>query len=295
MEVLRFGSSIPGEYWGCCGGNIIQNFKQMPDTPASIQLVEGDSGNGIMEGCELAFLGPTLEDIFWQRLRVSTFGSDDMPNQFFIAVLEDSQMKGEMGRAWLKLLKKAGFEFIRSVDNSVYTGPNLYVPTENSSEPTLCDCGDPDCTFMSEGQTLHLNHIFGLFRNIGGAINEDPFTPPKEWTDLPTVMSETWTFLEPALRQDITKNQQLAHTNIWNETGPTKILRESEVVALGAPVIMAGKRTSLPPQLKAKREETQALVAKSGLGPSDGTQFGLYGQKTLTPPVPVKNEIPIEL
>ena len=44
MEFLRFGSSIPGGYWGCCACCIIQNFKFDPKAKASIQLVSGDSG-----------------------------------------------------------------------------------------------------------------------------------------------------------------------------------------------------------------------------------------------------------
>lgn len=274
MEFLRFGSSIPGEYWGCCAGDIIQNFKQDPDTKASIQLVEGDSGFPLTHGSEGAYLGPTLRDIFWQRLRVSTFGKTDMPNHFFIAVLEDGQLSSGHGKKWLALLKEAGFEFLRTVDNSVYTGPNLL--SVEGSEPTPCDCGDPDCEMMDEDEkSPHKNHLFLLVRNIGGGKIDDPFTPPKAWTDLPNKMSEPWQFLEPALRKDIASNQRLAHTNIWNEHGPTVIMKESEVVAAGAPVIMAGVRTALPVQTKAARDAAKKVLKKEGKipSPSAGTQF----------------------
>ena len=43
MEFLRFGSSIPGSYWGCCAFDIIQNFGAYdPDDPLSIEMVDGE-------------------------------------------------------------------------------------------------------------------------------------------------------------------------------------------------------------------------------------------------------------
>lgn len=235
MECLRFGNNIPGEYHGCCAGDIFQNFNQDPRTPASIQLVCGDSGTALIHGKGAAFLGPTLEDIFWQRLRVSTFGTNDMPNHFFLAVLEESQIaEGAPGRKWLKLLKQAGFEFLRTVDNSVYTGH-----------------------VIGGHRSPHRNYVFGLFRNIGGAKIEDPFCPPKAWTDLPTAAPEQWELLENATtdRLVFVDEQREAHLKIWNDHGPTKIMTETEVVKAGAPVIMAGLRSEFPPQLKDEREE----------------------------------------
>lgn len=263
MEFLRFGSSIPGEYWGCCAGDIIQNFKQDPDTPASIQLVSGDGGGGLTKDNELVFLGPTLRDIFWQRLRVSTFGLSDMPNHFFLAVLEQSQIQGDIGKKWLAILKEAGFEFLRAVDNSVYTGSET-----------------------SEECSPHLNYIFGLFRNIGNGKINNPFQPPKAWTDLPEVIPEPWSFISEG--NDIATKQRNIHLKIWKEHGPTKIMKESEIVAAGAPVIMAGLRTEFPPEFKKVRENKMAKRKNNTLDyhSAAGTQH-IYASKSLKPITPL--------
>lgn len=253
MEFLRFGSSIPGEYWGCCAVDIIQNFKQDPSTKASIQLVSGDGGGGCTVGGELAFLGPTLEDIFWQRLRVSTFGSGDMPNHAFLAVLEESQISGGVGLKWLKLLKQAGFEFIRTIDNSVYTGEKI-----------------------GGNGSAHRNYIFGLFRNIGNGKVKNPFEPPKAWTDLPSVAPEQWDFNEKWGEDliEFAEEQRKKHTEIWNAHGPTVKMKESEIVAAGAPVIMAGLRSEFPPQKKDVRTDKMERRKAMTLPyvPSSGTQ-----------------------
>lgn len=255
MEFNRFGGTIPGEYWGCCAVDIIQNFKQDPDTPASIQLVEGDSGSGMTKNGELAFLGPTLRDIFWNRLRISTFGMNDHPNKAFLAVLEESQLHNGPGKKWLALLKEAGFEFIRRIDNSVYTGS------------TLGGKGSP-----------HTNYLFGLFRNIGNGFIEDPFAPPKAWAELGSVVPEAWEFIRSADAKHISNVSRERHRRIWDAHGPTKILTLSEVEKSGAPVIMAGMRTEFPPEPKSKRDEKLAKRKETNnpFKPSSGTQH-LYG------------------
>lgn len=267
MEFVRFGGTIPGEYWGCCAVDVIQNFKQDPDTKASIQLVEGDGGYGMTKGNELAFLGPTLRDIFWNRLRISTFGMTDHPNKGFLAVLEESQLHNDPGKKWLALLKEAGFEFIRRIDNSVYTGS------------TLGGKGSP-----------HTNYLFGLFRNIGNGLIKDPFTPPKAWTDLPSVAPEACNVFSTGCKaiadydlssfspEEFAEEQRKAHRKIWDAHGPTKILTLSEVEKAGAPVIMAGLRTEFPPETKATRDKKLEARKenKIPLSPSSGTQH-LYG------------------
>lgn len=256
MEFLRFGSSIPGEYWGCCAVDIIQNFKQDPDTKASIQLVSGDGGGGLTKGKEYAFLGPTLRDIFWNRLRISTFGLQDHPNKAFLAVLEESQLHNDPGRKWLALLKEAGFEFIRRLDNSVYTGSSLGGK------------GSP-----------HTNYLFGLFRNIGNGYIENPFEPPKAWTDLsggaPEIFLSDYNAGSKKDMSELADRQRQEHRKIWDEHGPTSILTESEIVAAKAPVIMAGLRTEFPPQKKETREEAMAERKKKNLPyvPMPGTQY----------------------
>lgn len=167
MEFLRFGSSIPGSYWGCCACDIIQNFNVDPDEKANIQLVSGDGGGPLMKGKELAFVGLTYREIFQTRLRIGTFSMRDMPNHAFFAILTQTQCDSDTGKKWLAILKEAGFEFLRAQDNSVYTGENL----ETKHAP-------------------HPNYVFALFRNIGKSAIEDPNKPPAGWDDLPEPKSQ---------------------------------------------------------------------------------------------------------
>jgi hypothetical protein len=242
MEFLRFGSSIPGSYWGCCAMCIIQNFKVDPDAKASIQLVSGDGGGPIMDtkSKEMLFAGPTYRDIFEQRIRIGTFGQADMPNHGFLAILTDWQISNGVGLKWLKILKENGFEFIRTVDNSVYTG----VTGTGYSKP---------------------NYVFGLFRNVTSSKIKDPFTPPKAWTDMEQVVPEAWQSIsDPAA---LAKEQSAKQKALW-DAGKTKLLTESEVVKAGAPVILAGLRSQYPQQEKSVREQLKdAEAAKQGKAP----------------------------
>jgi hypothetical protein len=250
MEFLRFGSSIPGSYWGCCAVDIIQNFKCDPDDKASIQIVAGDSGSSIGD----TFAGPTYRDIFLQRLRVGTFGGDDMPNHAFIAVLTEWQITGGHGLKWLKILKECGFEFIRTVNNSVYTGKTLGKPT-------------------GKNQTND-NHIFMLIRNIGKGGLKDPFTPPKQWQALPSVRKyEMHELIADAFDGAVdgaalmTEQNHKIDTEIWNRIGPAKFLTRQEVITAGAPVVLAGQRSPFPQEFETDRlskqggKVTQSLVA----------------------------------
>lgn len=235
MEFLRFGSSIPGSYWGCCACCIIQNFKVDPDEKASIQLVSGDGGGPILRSREMLFAGPTWRDIFWQRIRTGTFDSRDMPNHAFFAILTDWQVTSGVGAKWLAILKEAGFEFVRSVSNSVYTGKSLAQP---------------------KGKGSNLNYIFALYRNIGSGAPADPFTPPKAWSDLPSVTPEVWEFVQEP--KEFAKKQAAAQREVWDKIGPAKFLTESEIVAAGAPVTMAGLRSEYPQELKSARDAKMA-------------------------------------
>jgi hypothetical protein len=190
FEALRFGSSIPGGYWGCCAGDIFQCFKSDPDEPASIQFVNGDGGEPQTDASgNLLFAGPTNRDVFLARFRDGTFGCGDMPNHFFIAVLTEDQIDGAFGSKWLAILKEHGFEFIRTVANSVYTGKSV------GTEPP-------------EGEGHSLNYVFALFRGIADGAPEDAFTPPKAWTDLPKVRPEFYeTFSSVGHRKEFTRGR----------------------------------------------------------------------------------------
>ncbi len=247
MEFLRFGSSIPGSYWGCCACDIIQNFKVDPDAKASIEIVDGDGGSGMG-----LFAGPTYRDIFEQRIRFGTFYTNDMPNHAFLAILTASQCNGGVGKKWLEILKANGFEFIRTVCNSVYAGASLSNTPGDSSR----------------------NYIFGLFRNIGSGNITDPFTPPAAWTNLPATVPEAWELVKQACDENgktlvELSNLQRGHQRaIWDASKPKKLLTEEEVVKAGATVTLAGRRggtssaaVGFPQQTKAKREEfTKALL-----------------------------------
>lgn len=225
-EFLRFGSSIPGGYWGCCAADIIQNFKQDPDDKASIELVSGDGGGSLGK-----FAGPTWRDIFWQRLRYGTFGAGDMPNHAFFAILSRSQLSSDIGKKWLAILHDAGFEFVRTVNNSVWNVDN---------------------------------YIFMLVRNVGPNAKDDQFTPPKEWLDLgkspvPQPAVDMFKWLEGDMSPGTyTTAIQKAQTPLYETLPKNKFLTEKEVEAAGAPVIYAGKRSMYPQQKKEDREKTKA-------------------------------------
>ena len=246
MEFLRFGSTIPGTYWGCCAFDIIQNFKVDPDAKTSIQLVGGDGGNPIMIGKELAFAGPTYRDVFWQRIRFGTFDKRDMPNHGFLAILTENQVNNGYGAKWLPILKEAGFEFIRSVSNSVYEGQNLGKPS---------------------GKGSSMNHLFGLFRNIGNGSSANPLIPPAAWTKLPQVIDEAWQLMTPTDMAGFVERQHAIQTDIWNKIGEAKLLTEAEVVAAGAPVVLAGLRSPYPQQTKETRQMLKEQAAAATLSP----------------------------
>lgn len=236
MEFLRFGSSIPGGYHGCCAVCIIQNFNYDPAQKASIQLVSGDGGGGIFQEGQLAFAGPTYADIFKTRIRIGTFSTRDMPDHAFFAILTENQVNNSIGKKWLALLKEEGFEFLRTQSNSVYTG--------NAVPP------EPNPGYVA----AHKNHIFALFRNIQHTRVEDPLLPPAAWTALPEVIPEAWQAIDPTTRKELTDAQTEFGRTRWHATGPTKLLTEADIRAADAPVIMAGLRSKYPPQRKETRE-----------------------------------------
>ena len=222
MEFLRFGSSIPGAYWGCCAVCIIQNFKVHPDEKYAIQMVDGDGGYPTGK-----YAGPTYRDVFNTRIRTGTFGVNDMANHTFFAVLTEEQLHGQIGKEWLSILKENGFEFVRTVDNSVYTGSII---------PTVA----------GRKTSSHKNHIFALYRNIASGYVEDPFTPPKAWTDLPNPYSGDMSL----------ENVRKIQTEFWESHGPTKLLSEAEAMEQAglSNIWLAGKRSEYPQQTKTSRE-----------------------------------------
>jgi hypothetical protein len=231
MECLRFGSTIPGGYWGCCAADIIQNCKVDPDAPASISLVDGDGGTFMQK-----FLGKTYREILESRLRIGSFSTRDMPNHAFFVMLERNQIASGFGQKWMAILKEHGFEFIRTVNNSVWNKDN---------------------------------YVFALFRNNGPNAVGDQFTPPPGWTDLPSVKKEAWELIPAAERKQLTKDQAAVDQTIWDKIGPAKFYSQQELVDAGVPVTLAAIRTSFPPQGPTARAEA---IAKYQKGAGEGKQ-----------------------
>lgn len=266
MEFLRFGSSIPGSYWGCCACCIIQNFTVEPDAAASIQLVEGDGGSTLGK-----FAGKTYHEIFRQRLRYGTFSASDMPNHAFIAILSSTQFKSAVGKKWLAILKAEGFEFLRTVNNSVW---NIN------------------------------NYIFILVRNVGSNAVKDQFTPPKAWTDLPSVVPETADLLgfapgEPYTGIELTARIKTAQKPLYDALPKGVFYTEAQLEAEGVPIIYAGKRphqygvtfaVGYPQQTKQQRETFEnafkAMAAKANEEPKPSA-FPVKAQPVSSPTPPV--------
>ena len=251
MEFLRFGSSIPGAYWGCCAADIIQNFKVDPDQPASIELVGGDGGNPVQfpsndpKGRKGAkFAGLTHGEIFRQRLRYGTFNGNDMANHAFFAILTEWQVtnKRSVGYKWLKILKEEGFEFVRAIDNSVYTGSSL--TGKSSPKP---------------------NYLFALFRNISSGRIKDPFTPPAAWTEMDRVVPEAWEHVtEP---EKLASDQAEVHTKLWETLPKDVFYSREELEEKGIPITLAGRRSKEPQQLASQRSTDAPKKAASKPAP----------------------------
>ena len=269
MHFLRFGSSIPGSYYGCCAIDIIQMFSYDPDTKASIQLVHGDSGAPFLDDSKgYKYLGMTYREIFKSHLRIGTFGLKDMPNHTFFAVMTKTQVEGGIGRRWLEILKEEGFEFVRTIDNSVYTG----------------DCLDGEGIKMSS----HPNYIFALYRNIGAGRIEDPYTPPKLWTDLGGPVVEPNSFMTKAQKKEADAANKAYHTERWKAIGKATIYTEAELLANGVNPIMAGKRSKYPPQIRSDREAAEKK------DPSFKPSADLFSYTVPPPPVAKKKVAPVE-
>lgn len=241
MEFLRFGSSIPGSYWGCCACDIIQNFNEDPDTPASIQLVEGDGGSTLGK-----FAGKTYRDIFLQRLVYGTFSVDPAraKNHAFIAILSAKQCNTAIGKKWLTLLKAQGFEFVRSVNNSVWNAKN---------------------------------YIFMMVRNVGPNAIDDQFKPPAFWQDLPSVVPEP--SIEPLVGAELTAAIKEKQKPLYDALPQGVFYTEADLKKEGIPITYAGIRSTTshyhgnfqigyPQQSAAERERYQA-AAKALMKPAE--------------------------
>lgn len=287
MEFSRFGGNITNKYWGCCACDIIQDFNHDPDAKASIQLVDGDGGTAILSSTgEQLFAGPTYKDIFLQRLRFGTFSTRDMPNHAFLAILTQNQLQYGAGAKWLPILKEAGFEFIRTINNSVYTGQTLL--GEEIPEPEYDEYGDPiydddeDCDCEELGvHGASANYLFGLFRNIGRGAATNPFEPPKEWVALSGGSPEGIEFIA-AFGSDVpefVKEQQAFQLEAWDKLPKQDtLLTEAQLREKDVPVWLSGRRAEdHKPKIKPKdkavskqtslRAEANSALLKTDVAP----------------------------
>lgn len=165
-------------------------------------------------------------------------------------MLTESQIGYGNGLAWLKVLKENGFEFIRAVDNSVYSGESL------SGE----DYYDEDC-----GSSI--NYLFGLFRNIGTGKIANPFQPPHAWTELEGGVQELGRTLSSGQATDLQESRDELHLKRWNEIGPVKFYRKEQLKEDGVPITMAGRRSEFPQEPEAIREQKQQAKGEAKPAP----------------------------
>lgn len=159
LECVRFGARLPAIGIGCCAIDLIQGFSCDPDGPVERKMVHGDAGTALTLNGKQAFAGPTNRALFNIYLKTGTFDTQDSPDRAFFCALSDYQLKTDYGKKWLEIIKDAGFEFLRTINNTVYN--------------------------QGRGTTPHMVHIFALFRNISSARVRDPLTPPQQWLDTP--------------------------------------------------------------------------------------------------------------
>lgn len=270
MEFLRFGSSIPGSYWGCCAMCIIQDFKQDPDAKASIQIVSGDGGQPLGD----RFAGLTYREIFETRLRIGTFNTNDMPNHGFLAILTEWQVTSSLGKKWLKILHENGFEFIRTVDNSVYSGSGL----DGEGHSDCCgDCLDDECEYEDTGDSSNKNYLFGLFRNIGNGSVADPLTPPAAWSEMTGGVKQAVDYLTPNQRASVAKAQKQFHRKAWEKLGPPKFYTKAQVKEAGVTVTLAGQRSKFPQQSEDARAKVLKADNKKKAAPAKSAPFSGNG------------------
>ena len=196
VECVRFGARIGGSGIGCCAIELFQNFDHDPDAEYIEGIHCGDGLSPIMKGDAQYAVGPTNRDAFEQRLRIGTFGTNELPDRTFFVALSKHQVNSGTGKRWLAILKEHGFEFVRVTNNSVYTGSKVTV--DGAETPS--------------GQSPV--YIFALFRNISTARIEDPFEPPASWKELPEPTKtprEIWNegkkeliFIDPKTRKVVT-------------------------------------------------------------------------------------------
>lgn len=161
IECLRLGARRGGEGIGCCAIDVFQGFSNDPSSlRPPIPMFEGDSRQPISVGYpdqRQKTVEGTNEEVFLTYLKIGTMSSDPTEDHAFLAVITGEQLYSSTGRAWLKILKREGFEWVGCTSNSVYS-------------------------------EYHPNHIFMMIRSTGEYMDEDEIAqlkkPPSAWLEL---------------------------------------------------------------------------------------------------------------
>lgn len=164
IECLRLGARRGGDGIGCCAMDVIQGFNNDPDKIRPQQpFYEGDSWSPLFyEGTDKQLCvggeGITNEQAFLAYITHGSFTNEPAADHGFIAVLTDSQVQGETGKKWLRILKREGFKWVGAVSNSVYS-------------------------------EYHPNHVFMMLRSTLECMEADERerlkSPPEYWENLP--------------------------------------------------------------------------------------------------------------
>jgi hypothetical protein len=166
IECLRLGARRGGEGIGCCAMDVIQGFNNDPDKICPQQpFFNGDSwAPEFYLGSDMQLCvggdGITNEMAFMSHITHGSFSPDTeiAADHAFVAVLTDDQCNSSIGKKWLAILKREGFEWKGCTSNSVY------------------------------GE-YHPNHIFMLIRSTHNNMEDSEIEslrlPPPIWEKLP--------------------------------------------------------------------------------------------------------------
>lgn len=159
IECLRLGARRGGQGIGCCAIDVFQGFSNDPSSiRPDLPFYNGDDMTPCLNGEGHVHMSGTNEEVFCAYLAHGSFTPYPEADHAFIATLTDEQLESDTGRAWLAILKREGFKWVASVNNSVYSD-------------------------------YHVNHIFIMTRSVGADDYEyeaqDLLSPPPIWEQIP--------------------------------------------------------------------------------------------------------------
>lgn len=161
IECIRFGGRRGNIGIGCCAVDLIQGFNNPPsqigrETP----FYDGDTQSPANYGGGQLHICGTNEQMLLAYLTHGTFSAEPQSDHAFIAVMSQEQVDSQIGKEWLKILYREGFDYIATVNNSVY-------------------------------EEYHPVHIFMMIRTAGGYLDGEELCAPPEWEKLKEQKRET--------------------------------------------------------------------------------------------------------